>query len=87
MPPKVGPGRPRKPNTEGTPEQVEKRLYQRKYQSEVRQGIVELERAEADCLKELEKIRKDRNKLISMLGSSNEQAGAILKEIKSSKKM
>ena len=85
MPPKVG--RPRKPNTEGTPEQVEKRLYQRKYQSEVRQGIVELERAEAECLKELERIRADRNKLINLLSSANEQSLSILKEIKTSKKM
>jgi seryl-tRNA synthetase len=80
-------GRPRKSDTEGDPELVEKRLYQRKYQSEIKQGIVELERAEADCLKELEKIRKDRNKLINMLGTANDQAGAILKEIKTSKKM
>ena len=87
MPPKVGPGRPRKSDTEGDPELVERRLYQRKYQSEIKQGIVELERAEADCLKELEKIRKDRNKLINMLGTANDQAGAILKEIKTSKKM
>jgi len=80
-------GRPRKSDTEGDPELVERRLYQRKYQSEIKQGIVELERAEADCLKELEKIRKDRNKLINMLGTANDQAGAILKEIKTSKKM
>ena len=78
MPPK--PGRPRKPNTEGTPELVEKRLYQRKYQNEVRQGIVELEKAEADCLKELERIRTERNRLINMIGSANDQATAILKE-------
>ena len=73
-------GRPRKLNTEGDPELVEKRLYQRKYQNEVRQGIVELEKAEADCLKELEKIRKERNRLINMIGSANDQATAILKE-------
>ena len=85
MPPKVG--RPRKTDAEGTPEQVEKRLYQRKYQSEVRQGIVELEIAEKNCLKELERIRADRNKLINMLGSANEQSLSILKEIRSNKKM
>lgn len=77
MPPK---GRPRKSDTEGTPEQVAKRNYQRKYTSEVKQGIVDLEQAEKDCLKELENIRKERNRLINMLGSANEQAGAILKE-------
>ena len=73
-------GRPRKTNDEGTPEQVAKRNYQRKYQSEVRQGIVNLEQAERDCLKELENIRKERNRLIGMLGSANDQASAILKE-------
>tara|TARA_R100001198_G_scaffold95714_1_gene82635 strand:- start:3239 stop:3487 length:249 start_codon:yes stop_codon:yes gene_type:complete len=78
MPPKAG--RPRKSDTEGTPEQVVKRNYQRKYTSEVKQGIVDLEQAEKDCLKELENIRKERNRLINMLGSANEQAGAILKE-------
>ena len=72
--------RPRKADTEGTPEQVAKRNYQRKYQNEVRQGIVDLEQAEKDCLKELEKIRKERNRLISMIGSANDQASAILKE-------
>ena len=73
-------GRPRKTNDEGTPEQVAKRNYQRKYQSEVRQGIVNLEQAEKDCLEELNKIRKERLKLIGMLGSANTQASTILKE-------
>jgi len=73
-------GRPRKTDDQGTPEQVAKRNYQRKYQSEVRQGIINLEQAERDCLKELENIRKERNRLIGMLGSANDQASAILKE-------
>jgi len=73
-------GRPRKTNDEGTPEQVAKRNYQRKYQSEVRQGIVNLEQAEKDCLEELNKIRKERVRLIGMLGSANTQASTILKE-------
>lgn len=72
--------RPRKADTEGTPEQVAKRNYQRKYQSEVRQGIVDLEQAEKDCLRELDRIRKERNRLIGMIGSANDQASAILKE-------
>ena len=80
-------GRPRKPNTEGDPELVEKRLYQRKYQNEIRKGIVELEKAEEDCLKELENIKKDKKKLLKMLEEANDQAGSILKEIKTSKKM
>ena len=78
MPPKAG--RPRKSDTEGTPEQVAKRNYQRKYTSEIKEGIVDLEQAEKDCLEELNRIRKERNRLINMLGSANEQAGAILKE-------
>jgi seryl-tRNA synthetase len=77
MPPK---GRPRKLDTEGTPDQVEKRHYMRQYQTEVKSGIVELEKAERDCLKELENIRKERNRLINMISSANDQAGAILKE-------
>ena len=80
-------GRPRKPNTEGDPELVEKRLYQRKYQNEIRKGIVELEKAEEDCLKELENIKKDKKKMLKMLEEANDQAGSILKEIKTSKKM
>jgi len=77
MPPK---GRPRKSNDQGTPEQVEKRLYMRKYQTEIKQGIVNLEQAEKDCLEELNKIRKERVRLINMLGSANEQASSILQE-------
>ena len=73
-------GRPRKSDDQGTPDQVAKRNYQRKYQSEVRQGIVNLEQAEKDCLEELNKIRKERVRLIGMLGSANDQASAILKE-------
>jgi seryl-tRNA synthetase len=72
--------RPRKTDDQGTPEQVAKRNYQRNYTTEVRQGIVDLEQAEKDCLKELEKIRKERNRLIGMIGSANDQASAILKE-------
>jgi seryl-tRNA synthetase len=74
------PGRPRKSDDQGTPDQVAKRNYQRKYQSEVRQGIVDLEQAERNCLDELDRIRKERNRLIGMLGSANDQASAILKE-------
>jgi len=73
-------GRPRKTDDQGTPEQVAKRNYQRKYQSEVRQGIVDLEQAERNCLDELDRIRKERNRLINMLGSANEQASSILQE-------
>ena len=73
-------GRPKKPDTEGTPEQVKKREYQRKYQREIKRGIVELEKAEADCLKELDNIRKERNKLIDDLDKAGKQAEKILRE-------
>ena len=72
--------RPRKADTEGTPEQVAKRNYMRQYQTEIKAGIVNLEQAEKDCLRELDRIRKERNRLISMIGSANDQASAILKE-------
>ena len=78
--PKKGPGRPRKADNEGTPEQVEKRLYMRKYVNEIKQGITSLEKDEADCLKELDKIRKQRNKLVDELDKANKQASGILKE-------
>jgi len=73
-------GRPVKSDSEGTPDQIAKRNYQRKYNSEIKQGIADLEQAEKDCLKELESIRKDRNKLINMLSDANNQAESILKE-------
>jgi len=74
------PGRPRKSDDQGTPEQVAKRHYMRQYQTEVKEGILTLEQAEKDCLRELDRIRKERNRLIGMLGSANDQASAILKE-------
>jgi len=73
-------GRPKLPENVGTPEQVAKRLYQRKYVNEVRQGVVQLEKDEQDCINELEKIRKEKKKLIDILDSANKQAGSILKE-------
>ena len=73
-------GSPRKSDDQGTPEQIEKRHYMRKYQTEVKSGIVNLEQAEKECLEELNRIRKERIKLINMISSANDQAGAILKE-------
>lgn len=73
-------GRPRKSDDQGTPEQVEKRLYMRKYVTEIKQGITALEKDEKDCLKELDKIRKQRNKLVDELDKANKQASSILKE-------
>lgn len=79
MPPKAV-GRPRKSDTEGTPEQIKRREYMRKYQSQIKAGIVELEKEEADCLKDLEQVRKEKMRLIDELAKANEQANNILQE-------
>lgn len=73
-------GRPRKAPTEGTEKQKKNREYMRKYQSEIKAGINQLEKDELDCLKELDKIRKERIKLIDDLEKANNQAEGILKE-------
>ena len=79
MPPKAV-GRPRKSDTEGTAEQIKRREYMRKYQSQIKAGIVELEKEEADCLRDLEKMRKEKMRLIDELAKANEQATNILQE-------
>jgi len=73
-------GRPRKAPTEGTEKQKKNREYMRKYQSEIKAGITQLEKDEKDCLEELDKIRKERKKLIDELDKANKQAEGILKE-------
>ena len=73
-------GRPRKAPTEGTEKQKKNREYMRKYQGEIKAGINQLEKDELDCLKELDKIRKERSKLIDDLEKANKQAEGILKE-------
>lgn len=78
MPPKVG--RPRKSDTEGTEQQIKRREYQRRYQSQIKAGIEALEKEEEDCLKELDKMRKEKSRLIDELAKANEQAGNILQE-------
>ena len=71
-------GRPKKADNEGTAEQVKKRQYMRDYVKEIKQGIVQLEKDELDCLKELDNMRKEKYKLINMLDEANKQAGNIL---------
>jgi soluble cytochrome b562 len=71
-------GRPKKADNEGTAEQVRKRQYMRDYVKEIKQGIVQLEKDELDCLKELDNMRKEKKKLINMLDDANKQAGNIL---------
>ena len=73
-------GRPRKAPTEGTEKQKKNREYMRKYQSEIKAGINQLEKDEINCLEELDKIRKERKKLIEDLDKANKQAEGILKE-------
>lgn len=77
--PKKTRGRPRKPDSQGTESQVKKRQYMRKYVGEIKQGITQLELDEKECLKKLEEIRKERSKLIDMIGSANKQTAEILK--------
>ena len=78
-PVKRGRGRPKKADTDGTPEKVKKRNYMRNYVSGIKQGIVQLEQDELDCLKDLEHMRTEKSKLINMLDDANKQAGDILK--------
>ena len=73
-------GRPKKAPTEGTDKQKKNREYMRKYNAEIKAGITQLEKDEENCLEELDKIRKERAKLIDQLEKANNQAGAILKE-------
>lgn len=73
-------GRPKKADTEGTPQQIKKREYMRKYQSQIRDGIENLEKDEMNCLEELDKIRKERMRLIDELDKASKQAMGILKE-------
>ena len=73
-------GRPKKLDTDGTPEQVKKRQYMRNYVSGIKKGIVQLEQDELDCLKDLQRMRDEKSKLINMLDDANKQAGDILTE-------
>ena len=86
---KRGRGRHKKADTEGTPEQVKKRQYMRNYVSGIKKGIVQLEKDELDCLKDLERMRNEKSNLINMLDDANKQAGDILtaKTAKPVKKM
>jgi hypothetical protein len=75
-----GRGRPKKGDDQGTPEQVKKRQYMRNYVAGIKQGIVQLEKDELNCLKDLERMRNEKSKLINMLDDANKQAGDILTE-------
>jgi len=85
MPPK--PGRPRKPDTEGTKEQIAKRKYMQKYNEKIARDIQQLSNMEMECDNELKEIKKQKKELekeykksIKMLDDANKQAEQILKE-------
>ena len=90
MPPEAAAGkvgRPRKADTEGTKEQVEARLYMRKYNAQILKDINELSKMELECTEELEQIKKEKKQLekeykksLKMLEDANKQAEQILKE-------
>ena len=63
-------GRPRKSDTEGTPQQIKRREYQRQYQTQIKAGIVALEQDEIDCLEELDRIRKEKSRLIDEIAKA-----------------
>ena len=73
-------GRPKKLDTDGTAQQVKKRQYMRNYVGGIKKGIEQLEKDEMDCLKDLERMRNEKSKLINMLDDANKQAGDILTE-------
>lgn len=73
-------GRPKKADTEGTAQQVKKRQYMRNYVGGIKKGIEQLEKDETDCLKDLERMRNEKSKLINMLDDANKQASNILTE-------
>jgi tRNA U55 pseudouridine synthase TruB len=73
-------GRPRKDDTQGTKEQVEKRKYMRKYQAQIKKDIITLSKMEEDCDTELARIKKEKAMLINELEKANKQAENILKE-------
>jgi len=91
MPPKAGKGkvgRPRKPDTEGTKEEVAHRKYMREYNAKIAKDIQQLDKMEQDCQDELKEIKKEKKQLekeykksVKMLEDANIQAEKILKEV------
>lgn len=78
MPPKAG--RPRKDDTEGTPQQIKKREYMRKYVAGINAGIKDLEKEERDCFEHLDRVIADKKKLFDELDKANNQLLKLLKE-------
>ena len=80
MPEKKRVGRPRKGDNEGTEQQIKRRLYMRKYNARIKQDVLELDKMERECMEELDKIRKEKLRLINELDKANNQAMSILRE-------
>ena len=90
MPPKPSGGkvgRPKKIDTEGSPEQVKKRLYMREYNAKIVKDIQKLDKLEQQCQEELQQIKQEKKELqkeykksLKMLEEANQQAENILKE-------
>lgn len=81
-------GRPRKPDTEGTKEEVAHRKYMREYNAKIAKDIQQLDKMEQDCQDELKEIKKEKKQLekeykksVKMLEDANIQAEKILKEV------
>jgi len=81
-------GRPRKPDTEGTKEEVAHRKYMRDYNAKIAKDIQQLDKMEQDCQDELKEIKKEKKQLekeykksVKMLEDANIQAEKILKEV------
>ena len=85
MPPKKL-GAPKKLDTEGSAKQVKQRIYMRGYSAKMRADIFELSQMELDCATELERIRKEKAKLIDELEKANKQVESVLKEATADKK-
>jgi F0F1-type ATP synthase membrane subunit b/b' len=80
-------GRPRKPDTEGTKEEVAHRKYMREYNAKIAKDIQQLDKMEQECEEELKEIKKEKKQLekeykksVKMLEDANIQAEKILKE-------
>ena len=80
MPEKKRVGRPRKGDNEGTEQQIKRRLYMRKYNARIKKDVLELDKMERECMEELDKIRKEKLRLINELEKANDQAMTILRE-------
>ena len=81
-------GRPRKPDSEGSKEQIAQRKYMREYNAKIAKDIQQLDKMEQECEEELKEIKKEKKQLekeykksIKMLEDANIQAETILKEV------